>query len=1554
MAYKKNTNQRTQKPFDSITISLSSPDDILERSFGEVLKPETINYRSYKPERDGLFCERIFGPVKDYECYCGKYKRILYKGIVCDRCGVEVTEKKVRRERMGHIKLVVPVVHIWFFKSLPNKIGYLLGLSSKKLESIIYYERYVVIQPGVRQSDDKKNPPPGTYNKLDQITEEEYLEVLEALPADNQLLDDSDPNKFIAKMGAEAVRDLLERLELDSLAASLRYGAANETSQQRKSENLKRLRVVESLREGQLHMDNRPEWAVIQYLPVVPPELRPLVPLDGGRFASSDLNDLYRRVIIRNNRLKRLLEIKAPEVILRNEKRMLQEAVDSLFDNSRKSNAVKAEGGRALKSLSDILKGKQGRFRQNLLGKRVDYSGRSVIVVGPTLRLHECGLPKGMASELFKPYVIRKLIERGIVKTVKSAKKLVDRKDPVIWEILENILKGHPILLNRAPTLHRLSIQAFQPKLIEGKAIQLHPLVCGAFNADFDGDQMAVHVPLSHAAILEAQVLMLASHNMLNPQDGSPITLPSQDMVLGLYYLTKERTSTPEQKVLGEGITFYSPEEVVIAYNEGRAELHAKIKVRVDTVEDDGTPVKKRVETTVGRVIFNQAVPETVPFVNVLLTKKNLKNVISDIIKRTDFKTTADFLDEIKTLGFNWSFKGGLSFNLGDLIEPTVKAKTLIDAQTEVDEVWENYENGLITNNERYNQVIDKWTFADNHITENLMKELAEHKDGFNSVYMMLHSGARGSKQQIKQLCGLRGLMAKPRKSGDTGGAIIENPILANFLDGLSVLEYFISTHGARKGLADTALKTADAGYLTRRLVDVAQDVVIMEVDCHTLRGIETFALKDNEKIVESLAERIVGRFTLDEVKHPVTDEMILEPGEYITEEKAAYLDSEGVEMVKIRSVLTCDVKRGVCTKCYGKNLATGRIADHGDAVGIIAAQSIGEPGTQLTLRTFHVGGIASVSKTENELVSKFDGILEFDAVKTTDYEDDKGQKQKIIISRTGEIKIVDPENKNKVYTTHYIPYGAFLKVKDGAKISKGDVICDWDPFNAVIISESSGIAQFDSIEEGVTFRTERDDQTGHVEKVIVESKNKKKIPIIKIVNPSTGKELRNYNIPVGAYISIEDGQEVKAGQNIVKIPRQLGKIQDITGGLPRVTELFEARNPSNPASTAEIDGIVSFGKIKRGNREVIVTAKDGQVRKYLIGTTKHILVQEGDFVRAGTQMSDGSTAPRDILNIKGPFAVQYYLVNGVQEVYRSQGININDKHIEVIVRQMMRRIQIEDAGDTPFLEGEAVEKYDFLEVNDWIFDKKFVEESGDSKKMKPGDLVSLRQLREENSYLKRNDKKLVSYRDAVAATSTPILQGITKSSLGTRSWISAASFQETTKVLSQASIAAKKDYLEGLKENVIVGKKIPAGTGLSKYKHLFVNSMEAHEAHMAKKDAEKQRYDAEQNLMAQPVPQTEAAAPSSGLATTVVSPPATDTTTTTTTTVTEVIAPSTDATPTTESNPIIDPTPTPTVEPTTDEAPATPATDENPSPTAPDAGNDNGETPPSDEEVKD
>jgi DNA-directed RNA polymerase subunit beta' len=1416
MAIKK--ENRPKATFSKITIGLASPDSILERSYGEVLKPETINYRTYKPERDGLFCERIFGPVKDYECACGKYKRIRYKGIVCDRCGVEVTEKKVRRERMGHIKLVVPVVHIWYFKSLPNKTGYLLGMSSKKLESIVYYERYVVIQSGIRADKNQ--------NQGDLLTEEEYLEILETLPKDNQYLPDDDPQKFIAKMGAEAVHDLLQRIDLDQLSFDLRAAAANETSQQRKADALKRLSVVESFRDANTRITNRPEWMVMQYIPVIPPELRPLVPLDGGRFASSDLNDLYRRVIIRNNRLKRLLEIKAPEVILRNEKRMLQEAIDSLFDNSRKSNAVKAEGGRALKSLSDVLKGKQGRFRQNLLGKRVDYSGRSVIVVGPELKLHECGLPKDMAAELFKPFIIRKLIERGIVKTVKSARKLVDRKEAIVWDILENILKGHPVMLNRAPTLHRLSIQAFQPKLIEGKAIQLHPLVCTSFNADFDGDQMAVHVPLSSAAVLEAQLLMLSSHNILNPQNGTPITLPSQDMVLGLYYITKGKKSTPTEKVKGEGKAFYSPEEVIIAYNENQVDLHAYIKVKVNVRNEHDVLEKKLLETTVGRVLFNQFTPVEVGFVNQLLTKKSLREIIGNIIKWTNVPKTAKFLDDIKTLGFRMAFRGGLSFSINDLIIPDTKEELLVNAKVEVDEVWDNYNTGLITNNERYNQIVDIWSRVDTRITETLIRELASDKQGFNSVYMMLDSGARGSKQQIKQLAGIRGLMAKPRKSGSTGSEIIENPILSNFKGGLNVLDYFISTHGARKGLADTALKTADAGYLTRRLVDVAQDVVIKEEDCGTLRGIATTALKDNEDIVEPLYDRILGRVSLHDIYNPITDQIIAKGGIEITEEVARKIEETGIETVEIRSVLTCESKRGVCVKCYGKNLATGYTAQKGDAVGIIAAQSIGEPGTQLTLRTFHVGGVAGSASVESSLMAKFDGTIQFDGLRTVIAENNEGAKVPIVIGRTGEVRIMDVKN-DRLLITNNVPYGATLTVKDGQKVTKGEVICTWDPFNNVVISEITGKLKFENVIEGITYREEADEQTGHREKVVIDTKDKTKIPGIVV---ESGKEIKNYNLPVGSHIIMEEGEDVKGGQVIVKIPRVLGKLRDITGGLPRVTELFEARNPGNPAVVSEIDGVVTFGNIKRGNREIIVEARDGIVKKYLVPLTRQILAQDGDFIKAGAQLSDGQIAPADILSIKGPFAVQEYVVNEIQEVYRLQGVKINDKHIEVIVRQMMRKLNIVDPGDTRFLEDETVDKIEFLDENDWIYDKKVVTEAGDSTKLKPGQIVSLREVREENSILRRNDKKLAEFRDAHSATSAPMLLGITKASLGTQSWISAASFQETTKVLSSAAIQGKTDNMMGLKENVITGHPIPAGTGLREFENMIVGSKEEYE----------------------------------------------------------------------------------------------------------------------------
>jgi len=1414
--------------FSSITVSLASPEKILELSSGEVLKPETINYRTYKPERDGLFCERIFGPIKDWECHCGKYKRIRYKGIVCDRCGVEVTEKKVRRERMGHIQLVVPVAHIWFFRSLPNKIGSLLGLPTKKLESIIYYEKYVVINPGILRNEG--------LNYLDFLSEEEYFDLLDKIPPENQHLDDSDPEKFIAKMGAEALSELLSRLDLDKESFELRHKANTETSRQRKSEALKRLQVFEAFRDAQKRLENRPEWMIVKVVPVIPPELRPLVPLDGGRFATSDLNDLYRRVIIRNNRLKRLIEIKAPDVILRNEKRMLQEAVDSLLDNSRKASAVKTESNRALKSLSDSLKGKQGRFRQNLLGKRVDYSGRSVIVVGPELKLNECGLPKEMASELYKPFIIRKMLERGIVKTVKSAKKIVDRKDPVVWDILENILKGHPVLLNRAPTLHRLGIQAFQPKLIEGKAIQLHPLVCTAFNADFDGDQMAVHVPLGNAAILEAQLLMLASHNILNPANGAPISVPSQDMVLGLYYMTKARAGTKEQPVPGEGMTFYSPEEVIIAFNERRIDLHAMIRVKIDTVEE-GNPVTKIIETTVGRVLFNQVVPREYGYINQLLTKKALRGIIGSILKKTGTASTAQFLDDIKDLGFTMAFKGGLSFNLDDVIVPEIKESLIEDAMAEVDEVVGNYNMGFITNNERYNQIIDIWTHTNSKLTISLMNQLSHDKQGLNPVYMMLDSGARGSKEQIRQLCGMRGLMAKPQKSGAAGGEIIENPILSNFKEGLSVLEYFISTHGARKGLADTALKTADAGYLTRRLVDVAQDVIIFEEDCGTLRGLTITVLKKQEEVVESLYDRILGRVTLHDVHHPQTGDLIIAAGEEITEEIARIIENSPIEGVEIRSVLTCESKKGVCAKCYGRNLATGRLVEKGEAVGVIAAQSIGEPGTQLTLRTFHVGGVAGVNITSaSRIQAKYDGILEIDELRSLPFVPETGQPYEIVIGRSAEMRIVDHSTRIALTSSH-IPYGARLYYKSGDEVKKDALISEWDPYNALILSEVAGKVNFESILEGVTYRVESDDQTGFNEKVIIESRQKAKNPAINILD-STGEIIKTYDLPVGAHIMVEDNAKIKAGTVLVKIPRAVGKAGDITGGLPRVTELFEARNPSDPAIVSEIDGVVSFAKkLKRGNREVIITSKTGEEKRYLIPTSKQILAQENDYVKAGTPLSDGAMTPSDILAIKGPMKVQEYIVNEIQEVYRLQGVKINDKHFETIVRQMMRKVEVEDPGDSRFLEGELVNKIDFQDENDWIYGKKVVEDPGDSQTLKPGQIISARKLRDEISHLKRKDMKLVEARDAKPATARQVLQGITRASLQTKSWISAASFQETTKVLTQAAINARQDELAGLKENVIVGHLIPAGTGLREYEDLIVGSREEYENLLASKE---------------------------------------------------------------------------------------------------------------------
>ena len=1423
MAFKKDT--KVKNNFSKITISLASPEEILENSFGEVTKPETINYRTYKPERDGLFCERIFGPTKDYECGCGKYKRIRYKGIVCDRCGVEVTEKKVRRERSGHIDLVVPVAHIWYFRSLPNKIGYLLGMPTKKLDAVIYYEKYVVIKPGVLEGrkDSEELPILGSQ-KYDLLSEEEYMDIVDnKLDPNNAYLDDSDPNKFIAKMGAEAIYDLLAELDLDSLSYELRDRANNDSSQQRKTDALKRLQVVEAFRSSK--ENNRPEWMILKIIPVIPPELRPLVPLDGGRFATSDLNDLYRRVIIRNNRLKRLMEIKAPEVILRNEKRMLQEAVDSLFDNSRKSSAVKSESNRPLKSLSDSLKGKQGRFRQNLLGKRVDYSARSVIVVGPELKMGECGLPKLMAAELYKPFIIRKLIERGIVKTVKSAKRIVDRREPIIFDILENVMKGHPVLLNRAPTLHRLGIQAFQPKMIEGKAIQLHPLACTAFNADFDGDQMAVHLPLSNEAILEAQILMLQSHNILNPANGAPITVPSQDMVLGLYYITKMR---PGAK--GEGLIFYGPEEAIIAHNEGKCDLHAPVKVLVDDIVD-GKPVKHVVETSVGRVIVNGIVPDEVGYFNDIISKKTLRGMIADVIKHVGMARACEFLDGIKNLGYRMAYEAGLSFNLDDIIVPPEKEDIVAKGQKEVDEIKANYDMGFITDTERYNQVIDTWTHVNNKLGDILLKEMTEADQGFNAVYMMLDSGARGSKDQIKQLSGMRGLMAKPQKAGAEGQQIIENPILSNFKEGMSVLEYFISSHGARKGLADTAMKTADAGYLTRRLVDVSHDVIITEEDCGTLRGLVCSALKNGEEVISSLYERILGRVSVHDIIHPNTGELICSAGEEITEDKAQAIENSPIESVEIRSVLTCESKKGVCMKCYGRNLATQRMVQIGEAVGVIAAQAIGEPGTQLTLRTFHAGGVAGNAAANASIVAKNDAKLEFDELRTVPFVENNGDediKCQMVVSRLAEVRFVDP-NTNIVLSTLNVPYGSSLYFAQGDKVKKGDLIAKWDPFNAVIVSEFAGKLRFRDVEAGVTYKAETDETTGLTEKIITDSRDHTKVPTCDILDKD-GTVIGTYNFPVGGHVVVEDGKKIKTGETLVKIPRAVGGAGDITGGLPRVTELFEARNPSNPAVVSEIDGEVTMGKVKRGNREIIITSKTGDQKKYLVSLSKQILVQEHDAVRAGTPLSDGVITPNDILAIKGPTAVQEYIVNEVQDVYRLQGVKINDKHFELIVRQMMRKVQIEEPGDTTFLEQELVDKLDFAEENDRIWGKKVVIDAGDSENLQRGQIVTARRLRDENSSLKRRDLRLVQVRDAVPATSTQILQGITRAALQTKSFMSAASFQETTKVLNEAAIRGKEDFLEGMKENVICGHLIPAGTGLRQWSKLIVGSKEEHE----------------------------------------------------------------------------------------------------------------------------
>ncbi len=1390
--------ENAMRDINSITISLASPDDILTRSYGEVTKPETINYRSFRPEKDGLFCEKIFGPTRDWECFCGKYKRIRYKGIICDRCGVEVTQKSVRRERMGHLALAVPVVHIWFFRAQPSKIGNILGISLKELEKIIYYESYVVISPG-----------PTGLSKKDLISEDQYFEVLNSLPAGNEKLDDDDPKKFVAKIGGEAVKEMLKQTNVETLSKELRAQLKEETSQQKKSDILKRLRVLESFKEEEFKVPNKPEWMVLSYIPVIPPELRPLVPLEGGRFATSDLNDLYRRVIIRNNRLKRLIDIKAPEVILRNEKRMLQEAVDALFDNSRRGSAVRSDNNRPLKSLSDMLKGKQGRFRQNLLGKRVDYSGRSVIVVGPELKLHQCGLPKDMAVELFKPFIIRKLIERGHNKTVKSARKVVDRKDPIIWDILAKIIEGHPVLLNRAPTLHRLGIQAFQPTLIDGRAIQLHPMVCTAFNADFDGDQMAVHVPLSYEAQLEAALLMLSSHNILSPQNGSPIVVPTQDIVLGCYYLTKYREGEK-----GEGMVFGSTEEVIVAYNSKVIGLHAKIKVKING---------EFTETTTGRVIFNQIVPKEMGYFNQLLIKKTFGGFIGQMFLKLGNKVTAKFLDDLKDTGFRYATAGGLSVSYGDMIIPEEKIDLIGKANKKVEAILNEHEQGVITDAERYNKIIDVWTHTTNDVARALMEKLKANNSGFNSLHMMVDSGARGSQDQVKQLAGMRGLMMKPQKTlSGQAGEIIENPIVANFKEGLSVLEYFISTHGARKGLADTALKTADAGYLTRRLVDVSQDVIIREIDCGTILGIEITALKDVEQEREPLGERITGRVAQEDVYDPRTDEIIIPAGELITEDIAEKIEDSNIDSVYIRTVLTCEAKRGVCAKCYGRNLTTGKSVEIGEAVGIVAAQSIGEPGTQLTLRTFHLGGTSSRIASQSQVETNTEGIVKFERITFVEKSDFYGMV-KVVTGRRGVIGIYDDNNRQlKKYD---VPYGAELIINDGSKVKKRQPLYNHDPYNAVILTDMPGLVKFVDLIDGITLQQVTDEQTGHVQKVVIESKDKNLTPSI-AVETADGVR-KSFNLPTRSYLSVEEGETVPAGTILAKISKQQTKSRDITGGLPRVTELFEARSPQEPAIVSEIEGTVKFGARKKGSREIIVTAPDGSdEKKYNVPLGKHILVQENDEIPAGEKITDGPINPHDILKIKGTSAVQEYLVNEIQDVYRLQGVKINDKHIEVIVRQMLQKIKIVSPGDTRFLEEDIVDRNEFIEENNTVSSMAFIEDKGDSR-YKDGQLIPKAKIREINADLKKKSKKPIVSRDAEPATFEHVLLGITQAALSTESFISAASFQETTKVLANAATEAKVDHLLGLKENVVMGHLIPAGTGLKKYHNLILKSLE-------------------------------------------------------------------------------------------------------------------------------
>ena len=1394
-------NIKNSDSFKSITLGILSPEQILERSYGEVLKPETINYRSYKPEKDGLFCEKIFGPVKDWECHCGKYKRIRYRGIVCDRCGVEVTRKTVRRERIGHITLAVPVVHIWYFRSIPSKISYLLGYTTKNLESIVYYEKFVITNPGKSGRE---------YGEL--ITEDEYLDLESSYGIDYVSDEEIDEDQyFIAKMGGAAIKELLTNLDVTQTLNTLTAIATNKkTSIAKKEECLKRLRILKKFDprvEKKLY--NKPEWMVLSILPIIPPELRPLVPLEGGRFAASDLNDLYRRVIIRNNRLKQLMEIKAPDVILRNEKRMLQEAIDSLLDNSRMQSAVRSGTRRPLKSLSDGLKGKGGRFRQNLLGKRVDYSARSVVVVGPELKLHECGIPKDMAMELFKPKIIHELIKRGYTRTPKSAKMMVDEKIESVYSVLEYAISNHPVLLNRAPTLHRLGIQAFQPVLIDGKAIRLHPLVCAAFNADFDGDQMAVHVPLSPEAQMESWMLMLSSHNILHPAHGQPIAIPSQDMVLGCYYLTRSRINE-----MGEGTILGSYNEAKLAYANNAISLHAIVDFR----DDDGTWIK---DTTLGRIFFNEILPQEVRFVNKLLSKKDIEELVSKSYLITGNYKTVSFLDDLKDLGFGFAYKSGLSIAISDIHIPKNKTKIIEKAERDVKDIKDKYEKHVLTEGERYNKTIDIWTHATSEVAEDMFKELKIDNDGFNPLYMMADSGARGSQDQIKQLAGMRGLMAKPKKSMvGSAGEIIENPIKSNFKEGLSVFEYFISTHGARKGLADTALKTADAGYLTRRLVDVAQDVTISVEDCGTKTGVIMSDLKEGEEIVEPLEERIIGRYTLEKVINPISKKVIVKSGQMITKYLVDTISEFNIPFVKVRSVLTCASERGLCAMCYGVNLANQGPAMMGDAVGVMAAQSIGEPGTQLTLRTFHIGGTASRIVEESQRISRSEGAIRFsEKLQLIPSIDDSGKKVNVSQSRNGIIELID--KNNNILINWKIPYGSKVYVKNNQKIKPGTLLFSWDPYTDVILARSDGYVLFKDFIDGETY-SEEAIESGKKMIVITESKDRNLSPSIEISDKKGNVLVGGSSIlPVKANVVVKDGEMVKLGQVIVKIPRESGKTRDITGGLPRIAELFEARNPQNPAIASEIDGKISFGKIIRGIREVIVSNKEIK-KTYKIPYGKHIIVHEGDFIFAGDRLCEGSISPKDILKISGSSRAQEYLVNSIQEVYRLQGVSINDKHIEIIVRQMMQKVKIDNAGDSLLLEGDRVNKSLFKKIVAEILKKVVVVNPGESD-YDVGDVVLKDNIRDINSELLEAKKKKITSRKAIPPTSTPLLLGITRASLNTDSFISAASFQETTRVLTDAAVEGRTDNLRGLKENVIIGRLIPAGTGHKDNKGLLV-----------------------------------------------------------------------------------------------------------------------------------